>query len=169
MLDKEINYIIDNTSLSLRLFIEKFIELNVLDYKAYKKLYKIYEDKEKISFIERLLEVQVKEYINLYSQIKNNQGLYTLHKVKGEEFDHVIVNIRSEQPWTKYNFKNLIEGIESATKEKTQRLLYVACTRAKKSLVINYITDDNNKEKIKEIESRVNILMGKEIIFRINE
>ena len=73
-----------------------------MDYILYKW------DQEKISFIESLLEIQVKEYINLYSQIKNNQGLYTLHKVKGEEFDHVIVNIRSEQPWTKYNFKNLI-------------------------------------------------------------
>ncbi|MDU2591600.1 MAG: AAA family ATPase [Paeniclostridium sordellii] len=169
MLDKEINYIIGNTSLSLRLFIEKFIALNVLDYKSYKKLYRIYKDKEKTSFIESLLEIQVKEYINLYGQIKNNQGLYTLHKVKGEEFNHVIVNIRSEQPWTKYNFKNLIEGIESTTKEKTQRLLYVACTRAKKSLVINYITDDNNKEKIKEVKSRVKTLMGEEIIFKVNE
>jgi DNA helicase-2/ATP-dependent DNA helicase PcrA len=67
-----------------------------------------------------------------------------MHGVKGNEFDNVIVNIEEVTPWNWYDFAKLLKrdnGIKDSIKCRTEKLLYVACTRAKCSLVINYIVD----------------------------
>ena len=92
----------------------------------------------------------------------------TIHKSKGLEFDHVIVPFlqrgtrRDQAPlmlWQRGDSSLLIgakedpihawlhyeEKIRAANERK--RLLYVACTRARKSLWLSYQTDDFDKAR----------------------
>lgn len=87
--------------------------------------------------------------------------LYTIHASKGREYDYVFVPALTTQVWEDRSFNGgklaLPDNInESApnTKdnEETRRLLYVACTRAKKELHLSYFihnTDGKLQEKSK--------------------
>lgn len=62
----------------------------------------------------------------------------TQHGVKGAEFDNVLV-VLDNGGWNMYNFKNFFEGAgKESIIERTQKIFYVCCSRAKKNLVVYY-------------------------------
>ena len=93
--------------------------------------------------------VKYNEYINEESKFGTHQG------VKGLEFERVMVIIDDEEskgfmfsydklfglkPLTSNDKKNIDEGKETGI-DRTKRLFYVACSRAKESLAIVAYTD----------------------------
>lgn len=86
----------------------------------------------------RVEAVLYQEFRNLYGYVSGFTPYSTQHKVKGAEFNKVLV-ILDNGGWNNYNFQNLFEscGTESVLK-RTQKLFYVCCTRAKEELVVYF-------------------------------
>ncbi len=84
---------------------------------------------------------------NLYKYLEGFVPLSTQHKIKGLEFENVLVVLHNGG-WAKYNFEYLLNpNVESSLTaarkstfptilERTQKLFYVCCTRAKDNLVV---------------------------------
>lgn len=81
--------------------------------------------------------IQYKEIKNLYSYSQDLSPYSTQHGVKGAEFDNVFV-ILDNGKWNQYNFKYLFEDTENKETviERTRKIFYVSCSRAKNSLVV---------------------------------
>lgn len=98
---------------------------------------------------ERVKKVKYKVFQELYYYLEGYVPLSTQHKIKGTEFDNVLV-ILDNGGWSNYNFeylfnpeiKNNITPARQKTfpviLERTQKLFYVCCTRAKENLVVYY-------------------------------
>lgn len=105
-----------------------------------------------------LKDDKLKEYIasheNIFNRVKNISGnqvkayfeyynkyspYSTQHGVKGAEFDNVLV-VLDNGKWNKYNFKYYFEKTAGKKDiiDRTERVFYVACSRAKKNLVVFY-------------------------------
>ena len=86
----------------------------------------------------------------------------TQHKVKGAEFDNVLV-ILDNGKWNQYNFQNLftLSGNESVLK-RTRKIFYVCCTRAKERLYVYYNQPSN------DIIVKAREWFGKENVIKIN-
>ncbi len=86
----------------------------------------------------RIKEVQYSEFQKLYDYLEGKTPFSTQHKTKGTEFDNVLV-ILDNGGWNKYNFENMFlnTGTESVL-ERTQKIFYVCCTRAKENLAVFY-------------------------------
>ena len=69
------------------------------------------------------------------------------------------------QKWSKYNFDKLIrrQNLDIKSVQNAHKLLYVACTRARRSLVINYIADSDNILDLEELKKDVKDLFGSDI------
>ncbi len=88
---------------------------------------------------EKVRHLPFAEIANLY-QYKNQFTFYsTQHGVKGAEFDNVFVVLDNGR-WNKYNFKHLFENTKGKQSiiEKTRKIFYVCCSRAKQNLVVYY-------------------------------
>ncbi|SHG67662.1 DNA helicase-2 / ATP-dependent DNA helicase PcrA [Fodinibius roseus] len=84
----------------------------------------------------RVREVKFKEVINLYNYVEAYTPYSTQHNIKGAEFDSVFV-VLDNGGWNMYNFEYLFEGNgKNSVIERTQKLFYVCCSRAKKNLVV---------------------------------
>ena len=109
------------------------------------QLYKLYDDPR---FADR----------RICQEHKMNVILTTMHKVKGLEFDAVIITPSvSSLPFQPFNEVPLSEPLSAADKEQIeeeQRLLYVAYTRAKKSLVVYKGEREDCVEKVMRCQSR---------------
>ena len=95
------------------------------------------------------------DYVNQRTRFDTHQG------VKGLEFDRVMVIIDdSEAKGFMFSYDKLfgvkeltetdikhIEAGEESSIDKTKRLFYVVCTRAKESLAIVMYSSDSNKVK----------------------
>jgi DNA helicase-2/ATP-dependent DNA helicase PcrA len=94
------------------------------------------EDSERYDKIKILDRTQVEKS---YNYVEGYSPYSTQHGVKGAEFENVLV-ILDNGGWNKYNFKHLFEG--TLDKEdiinRTQKIFYVCCSRAKNNLVIFY-------------------------------
>lgn len=79
---------------------------------------------------------QVLAYFKYYNDFSPYS---TQHGIKGAEFDNVLV-IMDNGRWNNYNFKYYFEdtaGKESII-QRTERIFYVCCSRAKDNLVVYY-------------------------------
>ncbi len=87
---------------------------------------------------ERVKQLKFAEFVNLYNYLEGNTPFSTQHKIKGAEFENVLV-ILDNGNWNKYNFKYLFEnnGTESV-RTRTNKLFYVCCTRAKENLAVYF-------------------------------
>lgn len=87
----------------------------------------------------RVSEVEYEEFINLYTYLEGYSPFSTQHKIKGEEFENVLV-ILDNGKWNSYNFEYLLDPLNSKCNPpvltRTQKLFYVCCTRAMKNLVV---------------------------------
>lgn len=167
ILKGKIQEIIDR-NYNLKETIIKLEELNLLNIKKINNIVDSYKRRGKIDFINKLYDVKLDEFNVLYNQIYSKTKVQTLHGVKGDEFDKVIVNIKENQRWSQYNFdnffKNGLEGKKSSI--NTHKLLYVACTRAKKALIINYMATNKEEEHIQKIKDNVEKLFGENMKWR---
>ena len=150
----------------------------------------IKNDERYIEFIEnkgwylwnRIKDISFSEYVKSIEYQKEYFPYSTQHSVKGSEFDNVLV-ILDNGKWSKYNFNLLLENIfdennilDKTKKDifnRTKKLFYVCCTRAKENLIV-FIQINNqkiNKEKIisnaKKLFGEENVISGDELINNI--
>ena len=85
---------------------------------------------------DQVRQLDFQEFQYLFSYLEGYTPFSTQHKIKGAEFDNVLV-ILDNGNWTKYNFQYLFEGNGTdSVRERTLKLFYVCCTRAKENLVV---------------------------------
>ncbi|MBU3217527.1 AAA family ATPase [Clostridium estertheticum] len=97
----------------------------------------------------RVKRIKFLEFQNLYNYLEGHTPFSTQHKIKGAEFDNVLV-VLDGGGWNKYNFEYLlddsIQSTLSKSKQKsydkilmrTKKIFYVCITRAKENLVVYY-------------------------------
>jgi DNA helicase-2/ATP-dependent DNA helicase PcrA len=117
--------------------------MDVIDY-AHEKGFCLKDDKfndfkvRKPYLFDRLAKVKYGTFRKLYDYLEGRTTFSTQHKIKGREFERVLV-VLDAGGWNNYNFKYLFEGGGTETvRERTSKLFYVCCTRAKQELAVYY-------------------------------
>lgn len=97
----------------------------------------------------RVKQIEYSEFQNLYKYLEGFTPFSTQHKIKGLEYENVLVFLQNGG-WSKYNFEYLFDkqissklpearkATYSRVLERTKKLFYVCCTRAKENLVVFY-------------------------------
>lgn len=94
--------------------------------------------KQKSYLFNRVIGVKYALYRKLFEYLEGRTTYSTQHKIKGREFDRVLVVLDSGG-WNKYNFNYLFEGRGTdSVRLRTQKLFYVCCTRAKDTLAVYF-------------------------------
>lgn len=158
----KLDEIFNNMNTPIKTFMQQMLEINFFDRVRFDEICDSYKDTDDEEFLNNILNCSTEEYFNHFRQYSGDTNLETMHGVKGNEFENVIVNIEIPSPWNWYDFANYVcqkyrtdqSGIN--IRKRTQKLLYVACTRARSTLIINYIV--NNSLTSKEIEDEKNHL-----------
>ncbi|MFA6831439.1 MAG: UvrD-helicase domain-containing protein [Bacteroidaceae bacterium] len=88
---------------------------------------------------DRVMNVQYKEFVNLYNYLEGQTPFSTQHKTKGAEYENILV-ILDNGRWNNYNFDKLFTAIirEDSVVSRTEKIFYVCCTRAKERLAVFY-------------------------------
>lgn len=109
----------------------------------------------------RVKNVKFIEFQKLYEYLEGKTPFSTQHKTKGTEFNNVLV-ILDNGGWNNYNFENLFlaNGAVSVL-ERTKKIFYVCCTRAKENLSVFY--HNPNEEVIEKAKE----WFGDENVFEI--
>jgi DNA helicase-2/ATP-dependent DNA helicase PcrA len=90
----------------------------------------------------RVKDVKYSEFQKLYEYLEGQTPFSTQHKTKGAEFDNVLV-ILDNGGWNNYNFANLfLETGSASILDRTQKIFYVCCTRAKENLAVYFYNPD---------------------------
>lgn len=162
--ESKIDNLFSNNSLSLSEFIVEFSSIFLFNQKKFSEIKDSYDDD---LFVDGLLSITINEFINLKKQIDGETNLSTMHGVKGLEFNNVCVNILEKREWKNYDFISLFstDDRNGSPIIRSHRILYVACTRAKSGLLINFICDEYSSEMEERLKHRVSTLFGKEMQF----
>ncbi|HIP11640.1 MAG TPA: ATP-dependent helicase [Arcobacter sp.] len=148
---------------------EKSIE-EIISYASENNLCTIEDDKyqrfieEEFYVYNQVKELKYKVFQDLYDYVEDYTPFSTQHKIKGAEFNNVLV-VLDNGNWRKYNFENLFlkNGSESVL-ERTEKIFYVCCTRAKENLVVFYDSpSDEVLVKAREWFGEGNIIMLEEL------
>lgn len=109
----------------------------------------------------RVKNLKYEEFENLFKYIEGYTPFSTQHKVKGAEFNNVLVTLDNGN-WNQYNFEYLFTetGNENVLK-RTQKIFYVCCTRAKERLYVYYC-----KPSIQTI-NKAKIWFGEENVIKL--
>lgn len=104
---------------------------------------KLVDFKEKKEYLyNRVKDVKFSEFQKLYEYLEGQTPFSTQHKTKGTEFDNVLV-ILDNGGWNNYNFGNLfLETGSASVLDRTQKIFYVCCTRAKENLAVFFHNPD---------------------------
>lgn len=99
--------------------------------------------KEKNEYLyNRVKDVKFSEFQKLYEYLEGQTPFSTQHKTKGTEFDNILV-ILDNGGWNNYNFGNLfLETGSASVLDRTQKIFYVCCTRAKENLAVFFYNPD---------------------------
>jgi len=104
------------------------------------KLIAFKENKEYL--YNRVKDIKFSEFQKLYEYLEGQTPFSTQHKTKGAEFDNVLV-ILDNGGWNNYNFGNLfLETGSASVLDRTQKIFYVCCTRAKENLAVFFHNPD---------------------------
>lgn len=163
----------DIASVSIDVFLNRIFELKIFSSINYMQLCQSYIDSDDEEFLSLIKNLSAIEFYNYYLQFSDKTMLQTMHGTKGNEFDNVLININENTPWNWYNFSKYLkkEKLTESVRQRTSKLLYVSCTRAKKSLIINYIVEsENSKEEssINLMKNNIISIWGDNIEFIIN-
>ncbi|MBW7455094.1 UvrD-helicase domain-containing protein [Paenibacillus sepulcri] len=95
--------------------------------------------KENDYLFNRVKKIKFQEFQNLFFYLEGYTPFSTQHKIKGAEFDNVLV-ILENGGWNNFNFDYLFCGRTDKEKiySRTQKIFYVCCTRAKENLIVFY-------------------------------
>lgn len=103
----------------------------------------------------RVKDISFQEFQNLYLYLEGYTPFSTQHKIKGLEFENVLIVLHNGG-WNNYNFEYLFDAkIESTLNpsqkksyprilHRTKKLFYVCCTRAKDNLIVYYPSPSPN-------------------------
>lgn len=133
--DKDLKTFIDNYSkgfTTITKIRKAEIDITQEDFENYRS------DMIDFNFYKNILEEDIKfsEIIQYKKYLDEKLQYLTMHKTKGSSLDNVIL-ILDEYFWiTDYNFEKMIKKEESTTLENSNKLFYVACSRAKQDLTI---------------------------------
>lgn len=94
---------------------------------------------EEYEFYAEFLDTKLAQIIPYSKYVNEVSGFNTHHGVKGLEFQHVMAIIDNDSKWKAYNYTSCFTG--GVANAATLRLLYVICTRAKKSLALVLYAD----------------------------
>lgn len=99
----------------------------------------------------RVKDVKFNEFQKLFEYLEGQTPFSTQHKTKGAEFDNVLV-ILDNGGWNNYNFEKMFLGTASpSVMDRTRKIFYVCCTRAKEKLAVFFHNPDEQViEKAKE-------------------
>ncbi len=94
--------------------------------------------KEKEYVYNRVKSLKFEEFQKLYDYLEGRTPFSTQHKIKGTEFNNVLV-VLDNANWRNYDFENLFlgSGIDSVL-ERSQKIFYVCCTRTKENLAVYF-------------------------------
>jgi DNA helicase-2/ATP-dependent DNA helicase PcrA len=115
---------------------------------------------EKKYVFDRVKSVPFKEFQALYEYLEGRTPFLTQHKTKGAEYDNVLV-ILDNGGWPSFNFKYLFENTpnKDSVINRTCKLFYVCCTRAKEQLVVYFHSPSNQViDKAKEWFGEENVI-----------
>ena len=172
---EQLNKVISEmTEINIQTFLEKVFSLDIFSNLNYLKLCKSYEESDDLDFLSMITEIKAIEFYNYYLQYSEQTLLQTMHGTKGNEFNDVIININENTTWNWYNFSKMFKNqtMKDTVKIRTEKLLYVSCTRAQKSLIINYIVEESSSKTesaITLMRSNVERIWGDKIDFIIYE
>ena len=147
-IDKNVDKMEEKTILE---FLNDLYKSNLFDEGKFSNICQSFNESEDSEFLEEILSIPAVQFYNYYIQYVGETMLETMHGTKGNEFDNVLINIQETTSWNWYNFSKLLkqEPLKETVQNRTYKLLYVACTRAKKSVIINYIVDkEESKNKL---------------------
>lgn len=100
------------------------------------KVEKFREEREYV--YNRVKDLKYSQFQKLYDYLEGKTPFSTQHKTKGTEFNNVLV-ILDNGKWNDYNFEKLFLGNGTpSVLERTQKIFYVCCTRAKENLAVFY-------------------------------
>jgi DNA helicase-2/ATP-dependent DNA helicase PcrA len=114
---------------------------------------------EKEYVYDRVKDVKFSEFQNLYKYLEGFTPFSTQHKTKGAEFDNVLVVLDNGR-WNQYNFEYLfLENGNPSVLERTRKIFYVCCTRAKDNLAVYFVNPgDAVLQKAKEWFNDENVI-----------
>ncbi len=135
--------------------------------------------REKTYIYNRVKSIPFSEFQYLYEYLEGKTPFSTQHKTKGAEYNNVLV-ILDNGKWNDYNFEYLLDENNqyqllvdgrSKTKsklesfpgilERTRKIFYVCCTRAKENLVVFY------HQPTESIISQAKVWFGEENVIAI--
>ena len=116
----------------------------IITYASNNSLCNIKDDKyqqflvEKEYIYNQVKDLKYKIFQALYDYVEEYTPFSTQHKIKGAEFDNVLV-VLDNAGWNNYNFESLfLKNVRETVTERTEKIFYVCCTRAKENLVLFY-------------------------------
>ena len=108
----------------------------------------------------QVMSIKYGELVNLYEYVNKHSPYSTQHGIKGAEFNDVFV-ILDNGNWNNYNYEQLLGTVRNQnTYDRTHKLFYVSCSRAKRNLVV-YCPNfkDGMMVKTKEWFGKENMIM----------
>lgn len=108
----------------------------------------------------KVMSIKYGELVNLYEYVNKHSPYSTQHGIKGAEFNDVFV-ILDNGNWNNYNYEQLLGTVRNQnTYDRTHKLFYVSCSRAKRNLVV-YCPNfkDGMMVKTKEWFGKENMIM----------
>lgn len=111
----------------------------------------------------RVKDVKFSEFQKIYEYLEGQTPFSTQHKTKGAEFDNVLV-VLDNGGWNNYNFGNLFLGTGSqSVLDRTQKIFYVCCTRAKENLAVFFHNPDE------QVIAKAKILFGNDNVIDLEK
>lgn len=91
----------------------------------------------------RIKKLPFQEYLNSIAYLREYVSVITQHKVKGSEYENVLVLLDNGK-WNQYNFDTLFGkgSPNESVQNRTRKLFYVTITRAMKNLIIYMPSND---------------------------
>mgnify|MGYP000847113254 CR=1 FL=1 len=91
----------------------------------------------------RVKNVKFEEFQKLYDYLEGYTPFSTQHKIKGSEYNNVLIILDNGGWNSSYNFEKMfLNTATPSVLENTQKLFYVCCTRAKENLAFFFHKPD---------------------------